>query len=73
MRLHEITDASEYLLTGCEADAVTDELLDAAKDIRPLNAPAHRLSNDDRNRLDRRGDRKHHIAHRRRSTSTTSR
>ena len=34
MRLHEITDASEYLLTGSQADRVIDELLDAARNIR---------------------------------------
>ena len=73
MRLHEIADASKYLLTGSQADAGTDELLGAARNIRPVNAPADRLPNDERHRLDRRADRQHHIVHRHRSTYTTSR
>jgi hypothetical protein len=39
MRLHEIADASEYLLTGRAADAVTDELLDTARNIQASQCP----------------------------------
>jgi hypothetical protein len=34
MRLHEITDASEYLLTDPQADRVIDALLQAVGNIR---------------------------------------
>jgi hypothetical protein len=56
MRLDEITDASECLLTGCEADSVTDRrVVGRCPAHQASQCPAHRLSNDDRHRLDREG------------------